>query len=484
MYKRYPTTYFDGDSVRVYFAMLEFMQECGFTLISGNDLNLFYGLARYVYVLQDPNTNHNVCLILHDSVENNVDPGDGSYVVPSGGYKIAMYVFDDYDNDLGIIEQNHIAKRARDKDELGNLNYEPLGVGFSYVEGADLICIYTNRSLRFIYVPIDCYTYSHIWGSSNAAPTYFLFYGNFTDYHTGYNEEIVCFLGVGTSRISYDKYYNPHLLTAMEVNDLASGVFCYPEASNVINDNFWFAWFDSRAIKNAPFDKIRGIPPACNTSFYYYSSSATSVDSTEIPAYRNLWKYQTAKFKTLMGSTVNNTSVVLPLIVYGLREPKILKTWSAIGETKLVNLVDISHMHNGEVVINNGIEEDYHKYFVSTAFQSGLEHKYLGFAFEISAKEPLLKKQSEDNLTVWLNDTYRNFDWIEIEFYICGVKPKWTYDRLNPLLESDAIFDLNSCMESHQCMVYGLKNENGSTTEYKLTFSKCIKIKSITGYRE
>jgi hypothetical protein len=220
------------------------------------------------------------------------------------------------------------------------------------------------------------------------------------------------------------------------------------------------------------------------TSFDNYGFNRIDLEEKAIPLYYDFFANTYPRDKTMFGSMLNNTSILMPLIVYGMREPNVLHNWSAIGETKLINLVDMSHMHSGEVFIDTGIEEDYHKYFVFPVnlIYTGMLHTYLGIAVEIEAKEKLLHSQSQDYLTINLEDSFRNFDRIEI-IYEGNNEVEWTYDDLVAVYDTDGVFNLTKD-ENNKCMVYGLKNEDGESREYRFTCSESCEIISITGYRE
>lgn len=495
MYKRIPASRFD--SLRdVFFCMIDFMQECGFSTVSTNAKHLFYNISDVFecYVLYDSYANHNLCFIYYN------EWGLSDYE------NIALFVFDNYDDSKPLNEQEHVTMLKKEgywKWSVAGVSLDFQSVFIKRINVSDLVCMYINKSLIFVYVPTNCYIYSHIYNDRYASGGGIIFYGNFTKYHLGYRDDtILCFSNRPYSMFQLDSEGRYRLsMVVKDVGELKSMVFCSPEASNTKGDNFWFVGLPPVAIYTRVPPKD---PPVISTSF------GLKIDNQSIfsvPDYSVLWLYTDARHKSFLGSTINNTSVLLPLVVYGMREPYVLHNWSAIGESKLVNLIDMSHISSGEIFIDNGIEKDLHKYFVFPALHDGQgiefpkgdeeeedeedgpqEYKYengmysfTGIAVEIWAKEYLLKEQLDGDLIILLNDSYRNFDRIVIEY--SGGVVEWLYDDLNDLYDTSGIFNLTKD-DNNKCMVYGLRNENGESTEYRFTCSESCRIISIIGYRE
>jgi hypothetical protein len=158
---------------------------------------------------------------------------------------------------------------------------------------------------------------------------------------------------------------------------------------------------------------------------------------------------------------------------------------------KLVNKKELTKEQKKEIqdfysnLLGYHIPLDYHKYFTFHCFDSSQIstcYTFLGLAIEIEAKEDLLHSQSEDYLTINLNDRFRNFDRIEV-VYGDNKEIEWQYDDLKAVYDTEGIFNLTKD-DDERCLVYGLKNTDGKSTEYRFTCLESCKIISITGYRE
>ena len=311
-----------------------------------------------------------------------------------------------------------------------------------------------------------------------------LFYGNFTKYHLGYAKDDIFTFGIMMRvECSYNENGDEILITADRIGSydfvyVFGLVYCSPEASYRIGNNKWFSW--SNLSSNGFLSNKGKCPPPLLTSFDNVSTDSRFA----VPNYRGLYIDSFSRCKNKCGSTLSNLSVLMPLVVYGMREPKVLKNWSAIGETKLVNMIDMSHIHSGELFIDTSIELDYHRYIAFPAMLDFYKekHSFLGIAVEIDAKEDEFKNQSNDFLNILLKDTYRNFDRLAIK-YDDDYEVEWAYDELDNLFNSSGVFNLTKNQE-HRCMVYGLGNTDGSSTEFKFNCLEGCKINSIIGYRE
>lgn len=477
----------------VYDCVYNFMLECNFAISVPNAFSLFSSSSGVLKadVLQDPYYNHKVCICCTNRY-------------------IAMFVFDGYAGGY-IYDQINIPKGNRnDKTAWG----AAIKVGVYANTTAPLtpigkcnylFCSYTNKTLIISYCPIDCNLYSHCCDSYTKNGVHTLFYGNFTRYHVQYDRDVVflfstdgCCLADSKNALALD------LITTTAYSFISGFVYCKPEASNDIYDHTWY--FSRQYYNFEKFDS-KGRSLGIKNSYTYFADDGytslpliTSFDNLlipvnlkidgnyadylDIPYYFNLFRTYTARVKTLLASTLNNTSVLLPLIVYGYREPRVLKNWSAIGETKLVNLIDMSHISPGEVFIDNGVDKDYHKYitFPINLTNWGIRYSFVGLAIEIYAEEELLKEQDIENNIIWLNDSYRNFDRLKI-IYEDNYKTEWTYDIINPLIESKNPFNLTKD-SNYVCMVEGSGNDDTDIIEYKLIYTQSCKINSIIGYRE
>lgn len=497
MYKRIPATYFDSCE-EVFYSMIDFMVECGFSTISiGNTSIIDLGVTtnvKDIAVMQDPNTIHKLVLILkQEDITSNKNEKN---------YYIAVFIIDELINGVKLYSQGNIAtyyKQPTDSDFYACgacfFLYPQVGAGEwseSKLNRYDLVCIYNNKSLIFIYVPTKCYIYSHIYSYKSplegwATGGSILFYGNFTKYHISditdcvmlFSSDCGSEFGIprGGTQTSFDELYYVYGTRNILVNNYGI-VYCHPEASYNIGNNCWFVY--NTFTNNTSVNNHVGYnPPPLLTSFDYYPTTCRLVD------YFGSFNGTVPRDKMKTESLLNNISYLQPLIVYGMREPRILENWSAIGESKLINYIGMSHISSGDVFIDTSIEEDYHKYFVFPCYSNGrdsIQYTFTGLAVEIWAKENLLKEQSDDNLTVWLNDTFRNFDRIEI-VYEGNNEVEWTYDDLVAVFDTDGVFNLTKD-ENNKCMVYGLKNEDGESREYRFTCSESCEIISITGYRE
>ena len=476
MYKRIPATYFNSFD-DVYFSVIEFMQECGFSVIDSNALNLFDNNTYVInsYVLQDPNTIHKLCVVLYRD-NSNVE-------------SICFFAFDDYDNSKFIYEQQNIIHvNGVETSVSGVVLFDSFEESKKRLNRSDLICVYINKSLMFVYVPTNCYVYSHIFSPIDeygAVGGHMVFYGNFTKYHIGYDKDVIfmfstmtyCLCTVVADEININ--VNPVAQSNNEkmTNKIFSLLWLHPEASYTVGSNNWAFWGD--LTHNYYLQNVGKCPPPLMTTFDYSSS-----DKFEVPKYDLFYKYNFSRDRSLLVSQLNNISILMPLVNYIMREPKVLENWSAVGETKLVNLIDLSYINSGEVFIDTGIERDYHRYFVFPAFNDWYKdiHNFIGLAIEIEAKEKLLHSQSQDYLIINLEDSFRNFDRIEI-VYEGNNEVEWTYDDLVAVFDTDGVFNLTKD-ENNKCMVYGLKNEDGESREYRFTCLESCEIISITGYRE
>lgn len=483
MFKRIPVSYFSGFK-DVYFSMIDFMQEVGFTIISTNAKHLFDNISTIeeVYVLQDPNTIHKLCLAYYNQtneVQDPAHPNSSSAKINITKPKIVLFIIDEYDNNANIYNQVGFTRRMSDDDgAVGVGIYD--AIYYNRTNLCDLVCIYINKSLIFIYTPLDCYIFSHIFNDADPTGGHILFYGNFTKYHLGYNKDDILSFGI----MCGVEYYGQKLDMRIDYSSSVAFykvmglVYCNPEATNSRGDNYWFAWTDINKRKYA--DAPPKYPPPLLTSF----DGCSYTDIFGVPNYNGLYKDIAIRHKSMLNNTLSNSSILLPLVVYGMREPKVLNNWSAIGETKLINLTDLSHISSGEMFIDTSYEKDMHKYFVFPAMMdsNSINGNFIGIAVEVWAKENLLYSQSQDYLTINLEDSFRNFDRFEI-VYEGNNEVEWTYDDLVAVFDTDGVFNLTKD-ENNKCMVYGLKNEDGESREYRFTCSESCEIISITGYRE
>lgn len=513
MYKRIPATSFDTFS-DIYYEMINFMQECGFSIIATGATQLFTlsDKIKDVYILQDPNSSHKLCLVLHTKGDkfSSALYKDKIYEIADSGGRIALFIFDEYYNDKYIHEQGNIAKRdGRDDIAVGLGFFDNHDNNNQRRDVCDLICIYNHMSLIFIYVPTNCYVYSHIYDNEKSCGGHMLYYGNFTKYHFGYDKNVVCAFSTmckseaGVARNIRDKEFDANIdppedpesivvwtnmFTTSNVLDtnIYGLLYCDPEATYTVGENHWFSWNNLRYNDFLELANTGRATPPLSSSFDICNEG----NKLKVVNYVNLYINTLVREKSMFGNTLNNVSVLLPLIIYGMHEPKVLYNWSAIGENKLINMIDMSHLSSGDIYIDTSIEKDLHRYFVFPCFLDYMDkkqssehlHMFLGLAIEIEAKEDLLHSQSEDYLTINLNDRFRNFDRIEV-VYGDNKEIEWRYDDLEAIYDTEGIFNLTKD-DDERCLVYGLKNTDGKSTEYRFTCSESCKIISITGYRE
>ena len=482
MYKRIPVSYFNS-STDIFFAVLDFMKDCGMTVISTNAKHLQRNMSGSVlaYVLYDSYYEHYIYLMLNysftegQSVQNRADA-------------ISLYVADGYNSSKDILEQEGIAKTIFEyNDNLLSvvhgaaltINYDEFSHSCEEPENInDLTCIYNNKSI--IFVVSNNNTYKHMYGGKHSS---LLFYGCNTNYHLNNYQKrnVLCFSLPYYSKTGYIQEAETPDVFRIDIigNYQVYGLFyAEPEASYTIFNNNWFSYDGATVALSPPLLA----PSDLKSSF----EKTDSYGSYRLVDYADISSNNSTKGVTRLGNNMNFSSYLIPIIFYGQREPRVLGNYSPILETKLVNLVDTSFISNGKIFIDTGIEHDYHKYFV---FEYGLSSLgslsriiYSGVAIEIEAKEKLLYSQSSDYLTINLEDSFRNFDRFEI-VYEGNNEVEWTYDDLVAIFDTDGVFNLTKD-ENNKCMVYGLKNEDGESREYRFTCSESCKIISITGYRE
>lgn len=517
MYKRIPATCFDTYE-DVYNAVENFISEAWSTPVSYP--GLFNNTIKYT-VFHDPFSNHYLAIALHND------------------NKISFYVFNG--GKVGSIDEMNDIPTYDERD--GTATGVAIELCPQYTGRADLICIYTAKCIIICYAPVDCNLYSHIYSYSYLNRCQLFFYGQFTKYHRQFFDydtyrfdginDVICVFSNLCSRSIYgnitanyiDKFfdyenYDEKLPSEYKMrNEYRRGVglvYCHPEATHDLKENTWFIWqniyewyyklnfkykYEEELEEEGEtvLHDMSKILPALVTSFDTFPDNIShSGINAEVPHVPNYYPMLPQKERSSIrsGSILNNSSVLLPLIFYGVREPKKLNTWSAIGETKLINLVDMRYVTSGDIFIDTGIDKDLHRYIVLPMFNlnnppldeydtEDVDNTYeysLGVAIEIEAKEDLLHSQSEDYLTINLNDRFRNFDRIEV-VYGDNKEIEWRYDDLNVIYDTEGIFNLTKDVDE-RCLVYGLKNTDGESTEYRFTCSESCKIISITGYRE
>ena len=95
-----------------------------------------------------------------------------------------------------------------------------------------------------------------------------------------------------------------------------------------------------------------------------------------------------------------------------LRQPELLGHYSAIGECELYGEINANHHHTGDKIVIKE-DEDIHKYEV-LKFDHQLDN--LAFVFEIFARVELLREIESSDFDLHLNERWRNFDYLDIEY--------------------------------------------------------------------
>lgn len=516
MYKRIPNTCINSN-IDVYNEVVQFLADCAFVSVYCDVSVLlpnFLGVMCSVF--KDKLSNHYICIFARENL--------GVYIT----------ILDNYDSSKVLYEQLNVPFKG---SRIGNASHSIFCCGYSYSIYDDLICLYNNGMLMFILTPTKCNIYNK-WGAYSTSITKIFGVGRFTKYMVDYEDCIFIFSNGEYHTVSLIQPFDPdtgepsgepfysvtYEYIAPDYKRTINGeytppsfpnvgvfmhlyvcVFCNPEARYTLFDKHWYVC-DLYYKIQSDYDKdvwtYGNVDKFAITSFdtplhnFYprdnYPPPSKEYKKIELPRF-DIDCGSFSKYKRTIANTLNNSSILLPLVVYVLREPMILNTWSAIGENRLINLIDMSHIGLGDIYIDTD-DNNYHKYFIVDFNSSDgvnapadfayyeFDHDFLGLAIEIEAKEKLLHSQSQDYLTINLEDSFRNFDRIEI-IYEGNNEVEWTYDDLVAVFDTDGIFNLTKD-ENNKCMVYGLKNEDGESREYRFTCSESCEIISITGYRE
>jgi hypothetical protein len=167
-----------------------------------------------------------------------------------------------------------------------------------------------------------------------------------------------------------------------------------------------------------------------------------------------------------------------------LRQPELLGNYSAIGECELYGEINANHHHTGDKIVIKE-DEDIHRYEV-LKFDHQLDN--LAFVFEIFARVKLLREIDPSDFDLHLNERWRNFDYLDIEYgSLDGTvkkKVRWniwdfeskydSYDPFNLTKDDDYTYvifqeggdsysmsDLWLREDSHTGMIYGITGIRG-----------------------